>query len=218
MSEMPQAMNSVIFCWVDCDQSEDLVNEFDIDNVPTLLVVYPHKQQPEVLQGISPEQLSAKVSELDNFVKHLFEQEKQQAFREIESMIKQNPCMMFIKGTLDTPKCKFTRRLVDTIAPYGYRNIKTFNILEDERIRQWLKFYSQWPTFPQVYIDGSFVGGIDVVMELIEEKEFDEMMPATCKRLSPQAALTEFLTINKVVVFLSASDKPDAEKLKETLQ
>ena len=43
--------------------------------------------------------------------------------------------MMFIKGTLDTPKCKFTRRLVDNIAPYGYRNIKTFNILEDERIR-----------------------------------------------------------------------------------
>ena len=69
-----------------------------------------------------------------------------------------------------------------------------------------------------MYIDGSFVGGIDVVMELIEEKEFDEMMPATCKRLSPQAALTEFLTINKVVVFLSASDKPDAEKLKEILQ
>lgn len=69
-----------------------------------------------------------------------------------------------------------------------------------------------------MYIDGSFVGGIDVVLELIEEKEFDEMMPATCKRLSPQAALAEFLTINKVVVFLSASDKPDAEKLKETLQ
>ena len=135
-------MSSVIFCWVDCDQSEDLVNEFDIDNVPTLLVVYPHKQQPEVLQGITPEQLSTKVNELDNFIKTLFDQEKQQAFREIENMVKQNQCFMFIKGTLDTPKCKFTRKLVDTLAPFGYRNIKTFNILEDERIRQWLKFYS----------------------------------------------------------------------------
>ena len=55
---------------------------------------------------------------------------------------------MFIKGTLDTPKCKFTRKLVDSMKPYGYRNIKTLNILEDERIRQWLKFYSNWPTFP----------------------------------------------------------------------
>ena len=111
--------------------------------------------------------------------------------------------MMFIKGTLDTPKCKFTRRLVDSLTPFSYRNIKTFNILEDERIRQWLKFYSEWPTFPQVYIDGSFVGGIDVVLELISEGEFDEMMPASCKKLSPKEALAEFLDINKVVVFLS---------------
>jgi len=55
---------------------------------------------------------------------------------------------MFIKGTLDTPKCKFTRKLVESIKPKEYRNIKTLNILEDERIRQWLKFYSNWPTFP----------------------------------------------------------------------
>ena len=84
---------------------------------------------------------------------------------------------MFIKGTLDTPKCKFTRRLVESIAPMGYRNIKTLNILEDERIRQWLKFYSNWPTFPQIFMNGEFVGGIDVATELIEEGEFDAMMP-----------------------------------------
>lgn len=125
--------------------------------------------------------------------------------------------MMFIKGTLDTPKCKFTRRLVESLAPSGYRNIKTFNILEDERIRQWLKFYSQWPTFPQVYIDGTFVGGIDVVTELISEGEFDEMMPASCKKLSPRDALAEFLSVNKVVVFLSAADQLHAAKLKTTL-
>ena len=113
---------------------------------------------------------------------------------------------MFIKGTLDAPKCKFTRKLVDSLAPYSYRNIKTFSILDDERIRQWLKFYSNWPTFPQVFIDGSFVGGIDVVTELIEDGEFDEMMPASCKKLPPKEALVEFLAMNKVVVFLSAGD------------
>ena len=68
-----------------------------------------------------------------------------------------------------------------------------------------------------MYIDGSFVGGIDVVSELISEGEFDDMMPASCKKLSPKESLTEFLTINKVVVFLSNEDKPDADKLKETL-
>jgi Grx4 family monothiol glutaredoxin len=84
---------------------------------------------------------------------------------------------MFIKGTLDTPKCKFTRRLVENLKPFEYRNLKTFNILEDERIRQWLKSYSNWPTFPQVFVNGEFVGGIDIICELIENDEFDEMIP-----------------------------------------
>lgn len=64
--------------------------------------------------------------------------------------------MMFIKGTLDAPFCKFTKRLVATLRPREYRNIKTFNIMNDDRIRQWLKFYTQWPTFPQVYVEGVF--------------------------------------------------------------
>ena len=84
---------------------------------------------------------------------------------------------MFIKGTLDAPKCKFTRRLVESIKKYEYRNLVTLNILENERIRQWLKVYSKWPTFPQVFINGEFVGGIDIVTELIENDEFDEMVP-----------------------------------------
>ena len=93
---------------------------------------------------------------MDTFIKTLFEQEKQLAFREIEDLVKNNACMMFIKGTLEAPKCKFTRRLVETMKPKGYRNIKTFDILGDERIRQWLKFYTKWPTFPQVYVEGVF--------------------------------------------------------------
>lgn len=84
---------------------------------------------------MTPEQLTEKVTEMDAFIKTLFEQEKQLAFREIDDLVKNNPCMMFIKGTLEAPKCKFTRRLVNTLQPRGYRNIKTFDILGDERIR-----------------------------------------------------------------------------------
>lgn len=79
---------------------------------------------------------------------------------------------MFIKGSLGEPKCKFTRRLVENLKPLNYRNIKTLNILENERIRQWLKFYTKWPTFPQIFIEGKFVGGVDVVVDMIEEGEF----------------------------------------------
>lgn len=117
-------------------------------------------------------------------------------------MIKSSPVFMFIKGTLEGPKCKFTRRLVESLKPYEYRNIKTLNILEDERIRQWLKVYTKWPTFPQIFIGAEFVGGIDVVTELIENDEFDEMVPALCKKLPPKDAFAEFIGLNPVILFV----------------
>ena len=94
---------------------------------------------------------------------------------EIEAMVK-TPFFMFIKGSPEQPKCKFTRKLLEMLGPKGYR-FRTFDILKDERIRQWLKFYSSWPTFPQIFLDGKFVGGVDIVTELIEGGEFDEMVP-----------------------------------------
>ena len=57
------------------------------------------------------------------------------AFREIDMMVKSVPVLFFIKGTLDAPKCKFTRKLVANLAPFKYRNLKTYNILDDQRIR-----------------------------------------------------------------------------------
>ena len=63
---------------------------------------------------------------------------------------------------------------------HGY-DYNTFNILEDERIRQWLKVYSKWPTFPQAFINQKFAGGIDVITELVENEEFDEIVPESCK-------------------------------------
>lgn len=70
------APTTLIFNWVDCDIADDLVEHFDVESVPSLVVVLPHKQNPEVLSGVTPEQLTSKVTEMDNFVKTLFEQEK----------------------------------------------------------------------------------------------------------------------------------------------
>jgi monothiol glutaredoxin len=68
--------------------------------------------------------------------------------------------------------------------PNGYL-FRTFDILKDERIRQWLKFYSNWPTLPQIFLGAKFVGGVDIVSELIEAGEFDAMVPANAKKPAP---------------------------------
>jgi Grx4 family monothiol glutaredoxin len=92
---------------------------------------------------------------------------------------------MFIKGVPDAPKCKFTRRLMEVMSTKGYR-FRTFDILSDERIRQWIKFYTNWPTIPQIFVNGKFVGGLDVILELIEEGEFDEILPKECHKQSAE--------------------------------
>jgi monothiol glutaredoxin len=74
--------------------------------------------------------------------------------------------------------------LLELLHPNGYR-FRTFDILKDERIRQWLKFYSNWPTFPQIFLGAKFVGGVDIVSELIEAGEFDAMVPANAKKPVP---------------------------------
>jgi Grx4 family monothiol glutaredoxin len=136
------------------------------------------------------------------FMSNLFNEEKQRAFRDIKALIDSAPIFMFIKGTLDAPKCKFTKKMVETLAPFKYRGIKTFNILEDERIRQWLKFFSSWPTFPQVFVASKFIGGVDILCELVEDGEFEALLPSECKPLPPVELFQEFITKNHIVAFL----------------
>lgn len=166
-------------------------------------MMHPHKQNPEIIQSdLDPERFNQLVNEQNIYYSRMFQTEKQQAFRDIEELLKSAPLFMFIKGTLSEPKCKFTRKLVETLAPFKYRGVKTLNILENERIRQWLKFYSNWPTFPQVFVDGKLVGGVDIVCDLVSEGEFDAMLPSSCKPLPPKEAFSEFLDKNKIVVVL----------------
>lgn len=110
-------------------------------------MIHPHKINADLVKNPSPDQLLQHVEQQNEFYQKWFEEEKLKAFREIEDMVKSHAFFAFIKGTSEAPKCKFTRRLVEMFAKGNYI-YKTFDILADERIRQWLKFYSNWPTFP----------------------------------------------------------------------
>lgn len=78
--------------------------------------------------------------------------------------------MAFIKGTKTNPQCGFTRQLLEILNETGVE-YNTFNILSSPEVRQGLKEYSNWPTYPQLYVDGELIGGVDIVKELKEEGE-----------------------------------------------
>ena len=96
----------------------------------------------------------------------------------LESLIHQAPLMLFIKGTAEQPRCGFTKELIQLLAKVKITDYKTFDILQDEEVRQKLKEYSSWQTYPQVYVNGQFVGGLDVLKQLYEADSLVETLTA----------------------------------------
>ncbi|HUA05613.1 MAG TPA: Grx4 family monothiol glutaredoxin [Solirubrobacteraceae bacterium] len=93
----------------------------------------------------------------------------------IESAITENPVILFMKGTPDQPMCGFSARTVAILQSVG-TPFAAVNILPDPRIRQELSTISNWPTIPQLFVDGEFVGGCDIVTEMYESGELQEAL------------------------------------------
>ncbi len=97
----------------------------------------------------------------------------------IDDLVKSNRVMLFMKGTAQFPMCGFSGRAIQILKAAGATDIKTFNVLEDEAVRQGIKDYANWPTIPQLYIGGEFVGGSDIMMEMYESGELQQALAAS---------------------------------------
>lgn len=95
----------------------------------------------------------------------------------LKDLVNRSPVMLFIKGDRDTPRCGFTRQLLQIVQSLDVQ-FDTFDILSDEEVRQGLKTFSNWPTYPQVYVKGSLIGGLDIVKELHELGELSDTLKA----------------------------------------
>jgi monothiol glutaredoxin len=93
----------------------------------------------------------------------------------IEQAIAENPVILFMKGAPDAPACGFSRRTVDALQALD-ASFAAVDILPDPRIRQELSAISNWPTIPQLFVDGELVGGCDIVMEMYESGELAEIL------------------------------------------
>jgi len=96
----------------------------------------------------------------------------------IEQIVKGHDVVLFMKGTAQFPMCGFSGRAVQTLKAAGVaaQQLTTVNVLEDEAIRQGIKEYSNWPTIPQLYVKGEFIGGSDIMMEMYESGELTQLV------------------------------------------
>jgi monothiol glutaredoxin len=96
----------------------------------------------------------------------------------IQETVTKNPVVLFMKGTADFPQCGFSGRAVQILKAVGVENIVTVNVLEDAEVRQGIKEFSNWPTIPQLFIKGEFIGGSDILTEMYESGELQALLNA----------------------------------------
>ncbi len=94
----------------------------------------------------------------------------------IQETVTNNPVVLFMKGSAQFPQCGFSGRAIQILKNSGVTKLVTVNVLEDEEVRQGIKTFSNWPTIPQLYIKGEFIGGADIMTEMDQSGELKKIL------------------------------------------
>lgn len=96
----------------------------------------------------------------------------------IKETVTQHPVVLFMKGTAQFPQCGFSGKAIALLKESGVQDLVTVNVLDDAEVRQGIKDYSKWPTVPQLYVKGEFIGGSDIMNEMFESGELQTLLKA----------------------------------------
>ena len=96
----------------------------------------------------------------------------------IQEIVSSHPVVLFMKGNAQFPQCGFSGNAVNILRTCGVDKLHTVNVLEDAEIRQGIKDFANWPTIPQLYINGEFIGGSDIMTEMFQSGELQKLVKA----------------------------------------
>lgn len=146
--------------------------------VPTVLLLR-NSRILDRIDGVNNTKLTERIKyhlENKDILSDYVDKPKESLEDRLKKLISQAPCVLFMKGNPEQPRCGFSRTIVSILD--GYKaDYKTFDILQDNEVREGLKKYSNWPTYPQLYINGDLIGGLDIVKEMNEAGELKNMLP-----------------------------------------
>lgn len=97
----------------------------------------------------------------------------------IRKQVTENPIVLYMKGTPDAPMCGFSAAAVQILEACGVEEVATVNVLEDSEVRQGIKEFSNWPTIPQLYVSGEFIGGADIMKEMFDSGELVSLLASS---------------------------------------
>lgn len=162
---LADANPDAVFWNVDAEAVADAAVHFGVEAVPTSILMRNGKKMRQ-MDGAHAEALADAIAG----------QEPGDLNKRLSSLINRHKLMLFIKGTPQSPRCGFTRQLLELLAQQGIQDFDYFDILQDEEVRQGLKVYSDWPTYPQIYVGGDLLGGLDILKELVQNGQLTGLL------------------------------------------
>uniref|UniRef100_A0A4W4EBF9 Thioredoxin domain-containing protein n=1 Tax=Electrophorus electricus TaxID=8005 RepID=A0A4W4EBF9_ELEEL len=208
MEELAKEHKQTMFIKLEAEAVPGVSEKYEISSVPTFLF-FKGGEKIDRLDGAHAPELTNKVQRLAStgggpaVVGGVPKEELNERLRKLISTA---PCMLFMKGSPQEPRCGFSRQIVQILKDHNIQ-YSSFDILSDEEVRQGLKTYSNWPTYPQVYVNGDLVGGLDIIKELAETGELEN----TCPKAIPVEHRLKSL-INKCSVMLFMKGNKEAAK------
>uniref|UniRef100_A0A0K0FLA1 Glutaredoxin-3 (inferred by orthology to a human protein) n=1 Tax=Strongyloides venezuelensis TaxID=75913 RepID=A0A0K0FLA1_STRVS len=171
--------NSFAAAFIDAESVSEVSLKYSITAAPTVIFFCDGKNVDRV-NGFNPSSLRTSVTKLVNecsgAVGNVETIEKDDLNTRLKKLINKSRLVLFMKGNKEQPKCGFSRQIVELLNSVN-ADYWTFDILQDEEVRQGLKVYSDWPTYPQLYLDGELLGGLDIVREEMKEQTFVDSLP-----------------------------------------
>ncbi|KAM3615275.1 uncharacterized protein V6R79_025780 [Siganus canaliculatus] len=202
MAELAKEHTSTTFVKLEAEAVPEVSEKYEITSVPTFLF-FKGGEKVDRLDGAHAPELTKKVERLavTGGPAGTAESSATDLNQRLKKLINAAPCMLFMKGSPQEPRCGFSRQITDLLKG---RNIQfsSFDILSDEEVRQALKTYSNWPTYPQLYVNGELVGGLDIVKELAESGELENTCP---KAVTLEHRLKTLINQSPVMLFMKGN-------------
>ncbi|KAM3872905.1 glutaredoxin 3 [Diretmus argenteus] len=208
MAELAKEHAHTTFIKLEAEAVPEVSEKYDISSVPTFLF-FKAGEKVDRLDGAHAPELTAKVQRLavaggqggGGSGAKSDSSPTQDLNQRLKKLINAAPCMLFMKGSPQEPRCGFSRQMVALLKEHNIQ-FSTFDILSDEEVRQGLKTYSNWPTFPQLYANGELLGGLDIAKELAESGELENTCPKT---VTLEHRLKSIINQGPVVLFMKGN-------------
>jgi Grx4 family monothiol glutaredoxin len=209
VDQLADSYPNVRFLHVEAEKAEEITSKFGVESVPYFLFI---KNQTvfDKIEGANAPELANKVEKYSQVKGSSKEarieakDSKQELFARLEKLTSFAPVMLFMKGTPSAPQCGFSRKMVDILKNEKIK-FHSFNILSDEEVRQGLKEMNNWPTYPQLYVKGKLIGGLDIVKEMADDGELKSVVPPECLQQDLNTRLSTLINSAPVMLFMKGT-------------